>query len=352
MEFLPDLLTFENGTKVENTEDWRKRRLEILDILQKYEYGYTPEKQGETVGKVLECSNRQNVGHWTYEKLQITFPTEKGDFSFPAHYFRPFEQKKVTTFVMLNFRPDKFDMYCPVEEIIDNGFAVAIIHFNDITNDNGDFTDKLAGMFSRRNDKTDWGKIGMWAFAASRLTDYLLTREEVGKIGVIGHSRLGKTALWCGAQDERFDFAISNDSGCSGAAYERIKHEGAETIEIITKVFPYWFCENYFQFAGNPDARPFDQHYLLSLLAPRMVLVGSASQDDWADQYSEQLSCMGASPAWKLYGKAGYVGKETPAEVYEHFDEGDIHYHLRHGAHFFSRNDWNYYMNYLKEKLK
>ena len=211
-------------------------------------------------------------------------------------------------------------MYFPAEEIIDNGFGIAQFYYEDITADANDFTSGIAPMFERRNDGTDWGKIGMWAFAASRVADILLSFPETERLAVIGHSRLGKTALWCGAQDERIDFVFSNDSGCSGAAYERIKHGGSETIARITEVFPYWFCENYKKFAQYPDTRPFDQHMLLALSAPRFLGVGSAGLDDWADQYSEQLSCVFAGDAWtKIYNKPGFVGPTEAAKIGDAF---------------------------------
>ena len=208
-------------------------------------------------------------------------------------------------------------------------------------------------MYRRKYDGTDWGKISMWAWGASRVLDYLLTRSEVDSenVAVIGHSRLGKTALWCAAQDERFRFAFSNDSGCAGAALERIKHENAETIESITRVLPYWFCENYHRYAKNVESMPFDQHFLLGAIAPRFLCVGSASLDAWADPYSEQLCCCEASQAWEVNGHMGFVGPKESAHIGDSFHEGNIGYHLRDGIHFLGRTDWLQYMAFMKKKI-
>lgn len=349
MMFEPDLMRFSDGKKVLLADEWENRRKEILHILSVNEYGITPQKIGETHGTIIEEDYKCCSGHAVLEKLKITFPTPSGDFTFPVNYFRPLNNKKNFTFVFINFRPDVYDMYYPIEEIIDNGFGIAVFCYNDITSDNYDMNDKLASCFPRKNDGTDWGKIGMWAFAASRLADYLLTRAEVSKLAVIGHSRLGKTALWCGAQDSRFAAVISNDSGCSGAAYERSKHEGAETKEIISTRYPFWFCDNHKISYDDISRIPYDQHFLLSLIAPRLLCVGSASLDDWADPYSEQISCIGASSAWEIHNLKGYVGKNEQANIGDVFNEGLLIYHLREGIHFLGRTDWKIYMNSIKK---
>ncbi len=353
MEFLPHLLSFQNGEAVKTQADWAKRRIELLRILSEQEYGVTPGVCGETSAAVKKRIEKCASGHGILEQIEITFPTPKGSFSFPVWYFHPNDEKKHITFVCPGFNDEPYNKYLPAEEIIDCGFGVVTFQYEDVTSDDGDFGSGLAAHFERRNDGTDWGKIGMWAFACSRVADYLLTRTEVSVFGVIGHSRLGKTALWCAAQDERFAFACSNDSGCSGASYERAKHEGAETVRDITDPdrFWYWFCENYRQYADRAEQMPFDQHFLLALLAPRLLCVGSASKDAWADPYTEQLACMGAAPAWVLTGKHGYIGKAQPAQAGDVFNEGEIHYHLRDGIHFLGRGDWNEYMRFLKMKF-
>ncbi len=262
-------------------------------------------------------------------------------FSFPFYVTLPTDQKKHPFFIHINFRPDVPDRYQPTEELIDNGFAVLSFCYNDITKDNNDFTDGLAGIFypdGIRKKSTDTGKIAMWAWAAHRVMDYAETLSDVLDLGcaiVCGHSRLGKTALLAAATDKRFKFAYSNDSGCSGAAITRKKQ--GETVSKICGQFPYWFCEKYQEYAGKEMDMPFDQHFLLACIAPRKVLIGSASEDLWADPVSEQLCCFAASSAFEK----GFVSPNRKAEIGEEFFDGDIGYHLRKGRHYFSREDWN-----------
>ncbi len=219
MEFIPELLKFQNGEAV-TKEKWQKRREEIIDILRREEYGYSPKKPETVKGTVAEENERIASGHAVMQKINISFDTEKGEFTFPINFIYPKNKKNSPLFILINFRSDLYCMSYPLEEIIDNGFALAVVNYKDVTSDDNDFTNGLAGMYSRNDPDTDWGKISMWAFAASRALDYLEEREEIDKknVAVIGHSRLGKTALWCSAQDERFKLAVSNDSGCSGAA--------------------------------------------------------------------------------------------------------------------------------------
>lgn len=245
-------------------------------------------------------------------------------FSFPFYTVLPTDGKKHPFFVHINFRPDIPDRYQPTEELIDNGFAVLSFCYTDVTSDNGDFTNGLAGILypdGTRKSLTDPGKIAMWAWAAHRVMDYAATLPEFLDLNcgvVCGHSRLGKTALLAAATDERFAVAYSNDSGCAGAAITRYKH--GETVKDICKSFPYWFCKNYNSYIDNEKNMPFDQHFLVASIAPRRVLIGSASDDKWADPISEQLCCFAASPAFKK----GFDCPDRIAETGEEFLFGDI----------------------------
>ncbi len=314
----------------------------MLDILQREEYGYLPEKPTRIAWDVEEnivpnfCAGKAMLN-----KVTATMHWNDGkQFSFPFYTAIPTAPGQYPFFIHINFRPDVPDRYMPTEELIDRGFAVLSFCYNDITKDNDDFEDGLSGVLfpgGKRNPQ-DAGKIALWAFAAQRVMDYAQTQSHVLDLScgiVCGHSRLGKTALLTAATDTRFAYCYSNDSGCSGAAISRGKT--GETVETICCVFPYWFCDNYRKYADKEDEMPFDQHYLLASIAPRKVLVGSAEQDLWADPLSEMLACVAASPAFSR----GFLHSNRPPQAGDLFIEGDIGYHMRAGMHYFSRLDWN-----------
>lgn len=329
-----------------------RSREEMLNIMQNEVYGYLPPKPDGVSFCVKETVNGHfGGGKAVLKKIIADCKIGADNFSFPFYAALPADGKKHPFFIHINFRDNVPDCYMPTEELIDNGFAVLSFCHNDVTRDNGDFTDGLAGVLYKNGKRkpNDAGKISLWAWAAQRVMDYAQTVDVVLDTEcavVCGHSRLGKTALLAAATDERFSFAYSNDSGCSGAAVTRDKQ--GETVKDIYDVFPFWFCENYKKYQDNEHSMPFDQHYLVACIAPRKVLIGSASQDLWADPVSEQLCCLAASPAFEK----GFIINKKAAETGEAFLDGDIGYHLRKGYHYFSRDDWHRLIEFVKKHYK
>lgn len=324
-------------------------REEMLEILQREEYGFVPEAP-ETLAFSEEhrvLSPRFCAGHAVCDRVTVTGTLRGKAFSFPFYAVTPTKPGPHPFFVHINFRGAVPDMYMPTEELVDNGFAALSFNYKDVTSDDGDFTSGLAGNLfpDGRRGPADPGKIALWAWAAMRVMDWACLHPDLldlSRSAVCGHSRLGKTALLTAALDERFTVGYSNDSGCSGAALAR--GTGGERVGDICKNFPFWFCENYLKWVGNEEAMPFDQHYLIAAIAPRKALAGSASLDDWADPVSEQLAVLAASPAFRK----GLVCPDRPAEVGEGFLDGDAGYHLREGAHYFSRADWHRLMEFMR----
>ncbi len=343
---IPDLFTFENGTKV-TAENADKRRAEFRAVLQREIYGEFPVSPNYVKGEIIEKPRaRDCAGKATIKKVRLSFAVKGEEFSFPLYVVMPKNVKSPRFVVIINFRPNMPDEYIPAEELIDRGIGFASFCYKDVTSDDGDMADGLSGVLAKVG-YNDTGKIVMWAYAAMRALDYILETEDIDRdhIAIAGHSRLGKTALVAGAFDERFTCAYSNNSGCSGAAITRGKV--GEQISFITKTFPFWFCKKYREYVDRHDALPFDQHFLVSAIAPRQVYIASAIEDTWSDPESEYLCCAASSNFWKLYGKTGFIGEDRAPAIGDRFHEGNIGYHLRSGEHYFSREDWNIFLDYF-----
>jgi hypothetical protein len=167
-------------------------------------------------------------------------------------------------------------------------------------------------------------------------------------VALIGFSRVGKTALWAGAQDERFALVVSNNSGAGGAALS--KRVFGETVANLTGVIGRWFCPDFRQYANNEAALPLDQHELAALIAPRPLLIASATEDLWSDPKGEFLGGLGADPVYRLLGTDGLARKEWPAPG--QLVDSRIGYFLRAGKHDVTREDWLAMLTYADRYLR
>ena len=348
---LPDVFCVENGQTVTTKEVWEaKVRPYWKKQFLTEEYGQTPPI---ITPKISTQTNAVDfAGKAVWQQVNFAFENNGKNHVVPTQLIYPADGEKHSFFIYLNFRANIPDRYLPVEELLDNGFGIFTVCYEDVTPDNDDFSVGLPTLF-QQGERTgdDAGKIIYWSYMASRMMDYLLALPQAdrGAIGISGHSRLGKTALLTAALDERFAFVCSNNSGCSGAAISRGCSEAGEHIRNIMNSFSYWFCPNYKKYVDNEQALPFDQHCLLALVAPRGVYIGGALEDVWADNDSQFLSCVAASKVWELYGKQGIISPDKLPECGDTLTEGDVGFHLRAGKHYHSRTDWLVYMDAVKK---
>ena len=359
---LPDPLQFDDGREVRNARQWeKKRRPQVLEVFAQEMYGHMPARpEGLHFSTISEETVYAGLG--LRKVVRIYLDADQAHWFDVLIHLPKDAAGPVPMFVGLNFKgndatlDERADFRWPYELVLKAGMGVATAWRDSIEPDGKD--SKLAeaegvcrdgGVRSWYNKDGDWGAISAWAWGLSRIVDYLETDEayDTDRLAVIGHSRLGKTALWAGANDLRFDMVISNDSGCCGAALSRRKF--GETFEVIDTAFPHWFTREFDKYKGKEETFPADQHWLIALAAPRPVYVASATEDLWADPKGEWLAAKAAEPVYALFGIQGLDDGMPAPDVSD--GDGRIGYHIRSGKHNILAFDWQQYISFMNRHL-
>ncbi len=375
---LPELLICADGSRVTNSETWlQKRRPEILELYRENIFGRSPNAGTNATFNVWENSTNALGGAAVRKQIEINFPgtpdgplahlllyTPAGKTAAPTFLCLSFtgnyaaiDDSSIAIFPEWNWKTKQFGMpknpvrgsaanNWKITEAIARGYGVALINYQEIEPDLPNGAGFKYGV--RKNfpvpQKNDWGAISAWAFGASRVLDYLQTDKDVDAQHVIlfGHSRLGKTVLWAGAQDERFAAIIANGSGEMGAALARRNY--GETVDDVAKRFPYWMTGNFLQFSNRWNALPVDSHFLISLIAPRPLFLNSGSEDRWGDPTGEFFAARAATSVYELFGKTGITETNFPP-----LDE-PLKHHLwlncHVGKHDVFPSDWDKFLDF------
>lgn len=339
--FLPDYPYDSNG----NLD-----REAALNTMIYEEYGFVNTDGVSIEASVEKLEEKQFAGKCTHTAVKFTVRKGADQSSFPVHIYQPTKVPDAQMIIEINFHPELPNKYFPIEELMDRGVAVAHFNYQDVTSDNGDFTNGIARLLTDRTDPHAAGKIALWSYAASEIATWLLANGYARKdaLYVAGHSRLGKTALLTAARDTRFTGVLVNCSGSCGAAIAREKI--GETVEKICNVFPYWFATHFHQYANRENEMPFDQHYLTALVAPRKLCIVTAEEDIWADTDAQYVA---AEAADVIYRKLGVEGLALPEgkmlKQGEKTLDGQIAFIKRGGTHFFSRDDWNFFIDFIQK---
>lgn len=362
----PDPLLAIDGSRITTPAAWTaKRRPELLELITREMYGRIPVERPAGMTCTVTRQEQGAVGGAADAKtVRIAWHGPGGDGGMDLVLFVPRKRSAPAPCMLLicnrsrrNLDPARSHPtgYWPVEEIVARGYATAAFYYGDIAPDKADSfaTGGLGVLDPVGKPRPDdaWGALAAWAWGASRAIDYLASDRDIDsrRIAVVGQSRGGKAALWCGARDERVALTISNCSGCSGAAMSRGK--SGQDLAGLNREFPHWLDGNYKHWDKREFHAPFDQHEVIALCAPRLVYVASASGDWGSDPKSEFRACVAASPVWGLWKQSGLAQATMPAADTP-LQEGSIGYHMRSGEHDLKSYDWQRFMDFADRHLR
>ncbi len=383
---LPDPLVLLDGKRVATKDEWvDKRRPELKALFQHYMYGYLPPARRVEAHTRYE-NKRALGGKATLKEVTLSIgPAEAPKINLLLVV--PNERKgPVPVFVGMNFcgnhalvddpavrmprvwvyghlpgvknnrateegRGSQADVWA-LAQSIDRGYAVATFYNGDVDPDRPEVRDGIQPHLRRRDDKAtphDWGTIAAWAWGIHRAVDYLVCDDDIDRerIAVVGHSRLGKTALLAAALDDRIALAIPHQAGCGGTAPSRGKV--GESVKQINDRFPHWFNGAFKQFNDRPEKLPFDQHGLVALCAPRPVLFTNAVEDTWANPDGQFEVLRAADPVYRLHGAGGLDADKVPPPG--KLVDSTLGYYIRPGKHSMTKGDWKVFLDFADKHL-
>ncbi len=384
---LPALLIDEGDEDLTTERAWRVQRDKLLSQFSSEMYGKTLLGKPEAMKfRVLESMPEARGGRATRLRVKVLFEgTETGrsmellvylpndvtgpvpvllglnfdgnytitndpDLPLPTHFAMGLFDNKLPDHTPTEAARGMHRYQWPVDFIIESGFGLATAAYGEIEPDQDGAWQKGVRGLAAEPGAGDWGAVGAWAWGLSRALDYLETNDRVDgkRVVLTGFSRLGKAALWAGAQDERFAAVISNCSGAGGLALS--KRVFGETTADLTKRFPHWFAKNYAKYADQESSMPFDQHQLAACIAPRPLLGVSGMKDAWSDPKGEFLTLKAAAPVYELLTKESLKITEWPKPG--KLSNGRLGYYLHEGGHDVVLEDWRAMLSWAESNLK
>ena len=381
---LPDPLLMRDGKIVRSKEQWNSiQRPYLYHLFEENVYGRLPSRALHPWYKLMSIDSSALSGMAIRKQVRVCFSRTDSSIYMDILLYLPQEKDgSVPVFAGLNFYGNQTVSSEPgiritsrwamegegivngrateasrgaqagqwdILAILKAGYGLATVYDGDMEPDHADGW--KTGIRTSLKDSlqiqpAEWCAMGAWAWGLSRLMDYLEQDPAINakKVALMGHSRLGKAALWAAASDPRFALVISNESGEGGAALS--KRDFGETILIINTYFPHWFVAKYKDYNGKAAALPLDQHMLLSLIAPRPLYVASAAGDQWSDPRGEFLSAWHAGEVYRLFNENG-LGTDSMPGINQ--PVGDfVRYHIRDGKHDVTHYDWKQYIEFAE----
>jgi (4-O-methyl)-D-glucuronate---lignin esterase len=407
----PDPLACADGSKVTTPKEWwDKRRPELVELFEREVFGRIP----KTVPKLtwtVETVDRELLGFTPITATKLIGHVDNSAYpainvDIPMMLVKPMQARRpMPVLIMFQFGPVAFPVPAPpspdefarinaawkamlteqdpslkavfdghpawqpfarppfamppmdkdgnppaLQQLIADGWAVAMLEPNSIQPDNGaGLTQGIIGLANKGQPRKpdDWGVLRAWAWGASRALDYLSTDPDIDAehVGVEGVSRYGKAALVALAFDQRFGMALVASSGQSGAKPHRRCF--GETVENQTASGAYhWMAGNFLKYGAedamfgskNADDIPVDSGELIALCAPRLTFISygcpEGGDPGWVDQHGAFMASVQAGQVFRLLGAKDLgVGDDYQHAELPPINEGLLDGHLAWREH-------------------
>jgi len=382
---LPDPLKLASGVPVADADTWYKfRRPEILNYYKTEIYGRVPASAPKVTFTVASTDPQALNGTAIHKQIVGHFggpdgPTMTVEMFLPAKATGPVPLILSLSFGFGAVGNPSSDLSLPgvdptaapalppagtrapstpepVADILTHGYGYAVVRYTQIEGDSAtgslNIVRKLALMPGQEKpDDDEWGTISAWGWGLSRIMDYLETDQAVDakRVAIVGHSRLGKTVLWAGAADPRFAMVFSSQGGELGSSIGR--RDFGESIDDMAQNFGYQFAGNLQKYVGHWNNMPVDTHMLISLIAPRPLLITGGTGDQWSDPHGEFLGEVGAARVYRLLGAKDLGTTEWPKPETP-LISGDLAYYLHTGPHDITKEDWAVFLNFADRYWK
>lgn len=357
---LPDPLVLNDGEPVRDAATWfDRRRPELLEFYREDIFGRVPADAPKAT--VIELGERAAVDREISDAggmrkdIELQFGHGAAAVRVPVTEYLPARRRgPVPVILHVTFHESPKEL-APIPLLLSRGYGYAYFRYTDLQPDARDTRafgiEALCAAPGEPPAGDEWGTISVWAWGASRVLDALSADPAIDahRVILVGHSRLGKTVLWAGAQDPRFALVFSSCAGEMGSSLAR--RDYGETVDDMAQNFPYQFARNFQRYAGHWNDLPVDTHMVIALNAPHPVFLTGGTLDQWADPRGEFLAEVAASRVYRLLGLPGIGTTRMPGPD-RAVMTGDLAFRYHRGPHEIAPGDWPALLAYADARLR